>query len=649
MDLSREELHRRLQESEAKNAQLKKFIQGQMRPDSALSSITGDISLVAQNGFQFSNYAEPGPRSSVLSRSKSTTSYPTQMASYPMGRDGGFQAHKRQRRAFSQQSGPTPTMMSRSVSNRSESQMPFIPVGPIAPLASPAVNPALDRFCSSRDEPANQSLQSGLPQRLPRVEENTALYGVGLDPQDWIAHFGEPGPEPPLSSRFNMSPNDFNFQAPSACPSMISGSSTAETTSPLTRQNSSFDNGGAVDMASLASSQSQGYDSFYPQDPLFSPSTTKGVYPNNKRQVHDQALFGLGGASHQYELSVSNGPLLPSPSTSTDMERSISNTSCTSVKSTASTLERRAKDARERILQQGKSTTIAPRPEEPRATSSASPVGPKRDTKVAVHKSNYQRPKHPKVYCEQCQDHPEGFRGEHELRRHVNAKHEGVVKKFICRDPADVGLVSNVQAINPLSKCKACIGGKQYGAYYNAAAHLRRTHFKPKTPRGKNKNNASDERRGGKGGGDWPPMADLKLWFEEKMVKVDSQDELSSDQDDVDADMAEADVPEPTVTTHMEMYSHISNDVSPFEMNDYDLTGDATTDPSAILSITAPISSGSGAFGYSPFSDGSPIGLDADYAYSEQGASVFGTNLSSSNTITPSTFQDMSHIPEAMW
>ncbi|KAH7145669.1 hypothetical protein B0J13DRAFT_622391 [Dactylonectria estremocensis] len=645
LTLSVEELNRRLQESEARYAQLEKFIQGQMRPDSALSSIAGDISL-AQNGYQFSNYAEP-PRSSVLSRSKSTISYPTQMASSTMGRDVPFQAHKRQRRAFSQQSGPTPTMMSRSVSNRSESQMPFIPVGHIAPLASPAVNPALDRFCSSRDEPANQSLQSGLSQRLPRVEENTPLYGVGLDPQEWIANFGEQGLESTLSSRFNISPNEFNFQVSSACPSMISGSSTAETTSPLTRQNSSFDNGSAVDMTSLASSQSQGYESFYTQDSLFSPSTANGVYPNTKRQVHDQALLGLGGASHQYELSAPNGPLLSSPSTSTNMERSISNTSCTSVRSNASTLERRAKDARERILQQASTTTIAPRPEEPLVSSSVSPMGTKRDSKVAVHKSNYQRPKHPKVFCDQCQDHPEGFRGEHELRRHVNAKHEGVVKKFICRDPADAGLVSNVEAINPLSKCKACVGGKQYGAYYNAAAHLRRTHFKPKTPRGKNKNNVNDERRGGKGGGDWPAMADLKLWFEEKMVKVDPQDELNSDQDDCDADMAEADVPEPTVTTHIEIYSHMGGNVSPFEINaDYDLTVDAAADLSA---ITAPISSASGAFGYSPYSDGSPLGLDAGYAFSEQGASVFDTNLSSSNTITPSTFQEISHIPDTMW
>ena len=49
-------------------------------------------------------------------------------------------------------------------------------------------------------------------------------------------------------------------------------------------------------------------------------------------------------------------------------------------------------------------------------------------------------------------------------------------------------------------------------AYYNAAAHLRRAHFKPKTPSRKNKDG---ENRGGKAGGDWPPMSELKYWMKE--------------------------------------------------------------------------------------------------------------------------------------
>ncbi|KAL6400848.1 hypothetical protein AUP68_16566 [Ilyonectria robusta] len=81
-DAKFEELQRRLQESEARNAQLEKLVQDkQLSADSStLSPVTGGIPL-AQSGFSFSNYAVPSVRSSVLSRSKSTISYPTQMVS----------------------------------------------------------------------------------------------------------------------------------------------------------------------------------------------------------------------------------------------------------------------------------------------------------------------------------------------------------------------------------------------------------------------------------------------------------------------------------------------------------------------------------------------------------------------------------------
>lgn len=91
-DAKFEELQRRLQDAEALNAlnaqtlaryaQLEKLIQDkQLSADSSsLSTVTGGIPL-AQSGFSFSNYAVPSVRSSVLSRSKSTTSYPTQMVS----------------------------------------------------------------------------------------------------------------------------------------------------------------------------------------------------------------------------------------------------------------------------------------------------------------------------------------------------------------------------------------------------------------------------------------------------------------------------------------------------------------------------------------------------------------------------------------
>jgi hypothetical protein len=70
-----------------------------------------------------------------------------------------------------------------------------------------------------------------------------------------------------------------------------------------------------------------------------------------------------------------------------------------------------------------------------------------------------------------------------------------------------------------LANCKHCRNKKVYGAYYNAAAHLRRAHFHPRKRGRKGKN---DEKRGGIGGGDHPPMEHLKQhWIKE--VEVDNK------------------------------------------------------------------------------------------------------------------------------
>jgi len=48
-----------------------------------------------------------------------------------------------------------------------------------------------------------------------------------------------------------------------------------------------------------------------------------------------------------------------------------------------------------------------------------------------IAKNSYQRHRHPKVHCSQCIEHPDGFRGEHELRRHIDTKHTTEVKKWV--------------------------------------------------------------------------------------------------------------------------------------------------------------------------------------------------------------------------
>jgi hypothetical protein len=110
--------------------------------------------------------------------------------------------------------------------------------------------------------------------------------------------------------------------------------------------------------------------------------------------------------------------------------------------------------------------------------------------------------------CAHCNERPDGFRGTHELDRHIARAHAVVRKGYICVAPAFDAKF--------LDACKHCRNRKVYGAYYNAAAHLRRAHFHPRKRGRKGKN---DEKRGGIGGGDHPPMDYLKMhWIQELEV-----------------------------------------------------------------------------------------------------------------------------------
>ncbi|RYP04184.1 hypothetical protein DL765_010285 [Monosporascus sp. GIB2] len=150
-------------------------------------------------------------------------------------------------------------------------------------------------------------------------------------------------------------------------------------------------------------------------------------------------------------------------------------------------------------------------------------------------RTTYQRPPLRRVFCGKCNEYPEGFRGEHELRRHTDAKHAALVKRWVCTEPQS-STPNSPQPVIPLAKCKACVTQKRYGAYYNAAAHLRRAHFNP--------------HRGGKASGDWPPMTILKDWMREvrQSIDVNNDNDDSSGEEDNDARMIEefALPPQPT-------------------------------------------------------------------------------------------------------
>ncbi|KAJ5354404.1 uncharacterized protein N7496_012837 [Penicillium cataractarum] len=133
---------------------------------------------------------------------------------------------------------------------------------------------------------------------------------------------------------------------------------------------------------------------------------------------------------------------------------------------------------------------------------------------AAIPKASVHRPPRPKTYCHLCNDQPEGFHGDHELRRHIDRVHARVRKVWVCVD------ISSDKKF--LANCKACRNGKRYGANYNAAAHLRRTHFNP-CQRGRGGRGKDSEKRGGKGGGNQPPMEVLKLWMRETIERADER------------------------------------------------------------------------------------------------------------------------------
>ena len=141
-------------------------------------------------------------------------------------------------------------------------------------------------------------------------------------------------------------------------------------------------------------------------------------------------------------------------------------------------------------------------------------------TKVVIpRKPGYQRPVREKIMCDQCNTKRDGFRGPHELRRHIENVHATTREAFVCVDRSPDKQY--------LAKCKSCSSQKKYHAEYNAAAHLRRIHFHPKT-KGKGKKDAA--RRGGSGGGEDPPMDVCRLWMEK--VKEVTKDQPSFEPDD---------------------------------------------------------------------------------------------------------------------
>lgn len=144
------------------------------------------------------------------------------------------------------------------------------------------------------------------------------------------------------------------------------------------------------------------------------------------------------------------------------------------------------------------------------------------EPKILIPKLEYNRQTKKKLKCERCNKNPDGYRGSHELHRHMALDHDLVRTAWVCVDISSDGF---------LSGCAACESTKPYGQDYNAAAHLRRFHFHPKSEI-RRTNVDPEERRGGKGGGKDPPMSECRRWM--RKIKVRGKDYTALAVDDAD-------------------------------------------------------------------------------------------------------------------
>ncbi|KAI9746088.1 MAG: hypothetical protein M1818_000769 [Claussenomyces sp. TS43310] len=400
---------------------------------------------------------------------------------------------------------------------------------------------------------------------LQQVAEDS--IGFGEDPAEYLARINAPslsftqpsvdingGLDPlriPLHRESIPSPLSQSFTPSSASSATLTNGTTLA--SDMSRQSSMCNDAiGSLQMFKFNSNNSflsdtnSSDDSFYLANPLHGPDYSKLL------EEQSLLLAGAGGDMDPNHFSAPHQPpakpVFSNWHTTTDMKRSVSNDSDASTSSTQS---------RAKLQLQKQNQLAAVRPLMPKAGSEednlyrnvslhASPHAKSTESNdakpIPISKSStYVRPKHERVFCDRCPDLVEGFRGPHELGRHQDRVHKELVKKWVCVEPAEGSNTSGIRPINPLSKCKTCSQQKKkYGAYYNAAAHLRRAHFRPK-PRGRGKSSKADEKtekRGGKGGGFWPPMNELKHWmrevYDENRLDDDQQQEEDASEEEDD-------------------------------------------------------------------------------------------------------------------
>jgi hypothetical protein len=441
----------------------------------------------------------------------------------------------------------------------SSSSSGFIPF-PLQTGGQIQSNMALDSFLTQHDDPPNaytfgQPMYPSTSQRQPELEQ-VQEWGFGEAPGSFLARMqtiqfdnaNSDALRSPVQQRFTSSRRSTLSIPTPATPSTSTLTTGTTASECMSRQSSTCNDAFSHPMMLNNSNTSFLSDS---------SELSQDLYSYYSKETDQNQLVNGAGAGIYCQDSLpflqSDGLSNPFPSViqPEDMQRTESTQSNRSSTSTSSSSSSSSSSSRSRDALQ-KQNQLAARKLAPKAGSEEDLTSHRSSAKVVpikskdgmddksvapIPKTPYQRPKHDKVICTLCNDYPEGFRGAHELGRHQDRQHKVMVKKFMCIEPRD-GIKSQFKPVTSLSKCKACNQQKKmYGAYYNAAAHLRRAHFVPKS-RGRGKSAKTDERsekRGGKGGGDWPPMAELKRWMTEVDVKADAttqaEDEESENED----------------------------------------------------------------------------------------------------------------------
>ncbi|KAI9809021.1 MAG: hypothetical protein M1825_002310 [Sarcosagium campestre] len=316
------------------------------------------------------------------------------------------------------------------------------------------------------------------------------------------------------SPAFDQGPGFFDFSSPS---NLSSAELTQATTAPtdMSRSQSTSETplceslnmlhcrslGGMSDGSSIGNSSRS-------ELTLSMGTQTKGEMT---RLDKDFDLRGTGGCIEEVSSAAYGHatPLLQHEESTAHMQRVGSNGSTNSERSDRSTRNREILENGTRPILPKSSTAHDDRKcalTTDEVTTNSPGGSSRRRLPIEPSKRKYaRRTSRQRVWCKLCPDRPAGFKGDHELRRHMASKHAGAKKVvWICEDQSpDKKFLSN---------CKACMEKRQYNIYYNAAAHLRRTHF---NPRSKKNDSSTMTSRAGSSGGQDPPMKELKKWLKE--------------------------------------------------------------------------------------------------------------------------------------